>query len=100
MANYRIVCTTQAPAGAPPSHQHIVMVGTGSEPNHWTNKWTVDQVVAAMDRGDQFYTKGETSGKIALVEKFWCSHCRRYHIRSHKDAVRDNNLDNLRRCQW
>ena len=53
-----------------------------------------------MDRGDTFYTKGEESGKIAHVEKYWCAPCERWYIRSHKDSVRDNNLDNLRLCRW
>jgi hypothetical protein len=38
--------------------------------------------------------------KVALVEKFTCGRCWRTHIRSAPDAVTDNNLDNLRRCNW
>jgi len=99
MASYRIVCTTQAPASAPPSHQHIVEVGTGTDPDKADRRWTLDQVLAAMDAGDTFYTQGNTSGKRASVEKYLCSSCRRTYIRSSPDAVADNNLDNLRRCR-
>lgn len=98
MARYRIICTRQEPASAPPSHQHIVAVGTGNEPRHYTNIWTLDQVLEAMRQGDSFYTQGEHSGRIAEVEPYQCSYCRRTYIRSSPDAVTDNNLDNLPRC--
>ena len=98
MARYRIICTRKEPAVAPPSHQHIVAVGTGNEPRHYTNIWTLDQVLEAMRRGDSFYTQGEQSDKIAEVESYHCTYCRRTYIRSHQDAVADNNLDNLPRC--
>lgn len=98
MARYRIICTRQEPASAAPSHQHIVAVGTGTEPRNYTQLWTLDQVLAAMRRGETFYTQGEQSGKVAEVEQYHCSYCRRTYIRSHPDAVADNNLDNLPRC--
>jgi len=98
MARYRIICTVQEPANAPPSHQHIVAVGLGVEPRHYSAKWTLDQVIASMNRGDTFYTQGEKSGKVAEVEQYHCGYCRRIHIRSHRDHVLDNNLDNLSRC--
>ncbi len=98
MARYRIICTRQEPVTAPPSHQHIVAVGTGTEPRHYTHLWSLDQVLEAMRRGDSFFTQGEQSGRIAEVEAYQCTHCRRLHIRSHRDSVTDNNLDNLSRC--
>ena len=98
MARYRIICTRQEPASAAPSHQHIVAVGTGTEPRHYTHLWTLAQVLEAMRRGETFYTQGEQSGKIAEVEQYYCSYCRRTYIRSYRDAVTDNNLDNLPRC--
>jgi hypothetical protein len=57
MARYRIIYTRQEPAAAPPSHQHIVAVGTGTEPCHYTHLWSLDQVLEAMRRGDSFYTQ-------------------------------------------
>jgi hypothetical protein len=95
---YRIVCTVQEPASSPPSHQHIVSVGTGDNPDVTTRRWTLTDVLTAMDRGDTFYTQGTSSGKVAAVEKYVCSRCQRTYIRSTADAVQDNNLDNLRRC--
>jgi hypothetical protein len=98
MARYRIICTRQEPATAPQSHQHIVAVGTGTEPGQYTSIWTLAEVVNAMRRGDSFYTQGEHTGRVAEVEEYHCTYCRQTHIRSHRDAVTDNNLDNLSRC--
>lgn len=100
MAQYRIVCTEQEPYGHSPSSARIVAVGVSDGAQIAAARWTVEQVIEAMDRGHVFYTRGEQSGKIALVEKYWCSRCVRYHIRSAADAVYDNNLDSLRFCAW
>lgn len=97
MARYRITCTEQEPVAAPVSHQHIVRVGTGSD-DGWSRKWTVNEVLTAMREGDQFYTQGKTSGKVAQVEPYTCTRCQRTYIRSAADSVADNNLDNLPRC--
>src|SRR5687767_14646098 len=98
MAQYRIVRTEQEPAGHPPQYARIVAVGIGDDPQAASDRWTVEEVVAAMDLGHVFYTQGEQSGQIAVVDKYWCSQCMRYHIRSAPDAVWDNNLDSLRYC--
>lgn len=100
MSKYRIVCTEQEPASQPPTHALIVAVGTGTDPGAADRRWTLDEVVRAMDAGDNFHTQGASSGKIARVEKYLCTACRRTHIRSAPDAVTDNNLDSLRRCSW
>jgi len=100
MPRYRIVCTNQQPADRPPAHAHIVAVGTGPNSEHAEQKWTLDQVLTAMDRGDTFYTQGDRSGRTASVEKYRCAPCARTYIRSTPDAVEDNNLDNLRTCRW
>lgn len=99
MARYRIVCTEQEPVTEPTTHAHIVAVGTGTDPDKADKRWTLNEVLTGMDQGDVFYTEGVTSGKIALVEKYVCSLCRRTWIRSTADAVKDNNLDSLRRCR-
>lgn len=97
MSQYRIVCTTQEPASLPNDRAHIVAVGTGTA-SSYDKYWTLSEVLAAMDKGDTFYTYGESSHKTALVQKYVCPWCYRTHIRSHPDAVTDNNLDNLPRC--
>jgi hypothetical protein len=62
--------------------------------------FTVEEVVKKLSMGWVFYTVGQQSGKVALVESYWCSRCARYHIRSKADCVYDNNLDYLRYCSW
>jgi hypothetical protein len=98
MSRYRIVCTEQEPVNEPTTHAHVVAVGTGIVPSQVDKRWTIDEILAAMGDGDAFYTQGETSGKIASVEKYVCSSCYRTWIRSTADAASDNNLDSLRRC--
>jgi hypothetical protein len=100
MGQFRIVCTEQEPVYQPTTHAHIVRVGTGDDPDRASQRWTLAEVIAGMDRGDVFYTRGKSSGAVALVEKYVCFQCRRTYIRSRPDAVADNNLDNLRRCNW
>ena len=99
MSTYRIVCTDQIPFQNHPTRAKIVSVGTGSDASKAETKWTVAEVIAAIDQGHSFYTKGPQSGKIAYVEKYWCASCSEWHIRSKADAVVDNNLDSLRRCR-
>lgn len=100
MARYRIVCTQQEPCGVENGRAHIVNVGTGSDPDKADTKWTLTEVLAAMDKGDAFYTKSESTDVEAKVEKYDCDQCKHPYIRSHKDRVKDNNLDNLRTCNW
>lgn len=97
---YRIVCTEQEPVWNDPHHAHIVAVGVGTEPSAANARWTVGEVLAAMKRGDTFYTKGIYSGRVAEVHPYQCQRCSRPSIRSAADAVSDNNLDNLRTCSW
>jgi hypothetical protein len=100
MAQYRIVCTEQEPVHQPTTHAHIVAVGTGTDPDKADQRWTLAEVIAAMNAGDEFWTYGEQSKKWARVHQVRCQHCVSTIIRSGADAVPDNNLDNLRRCQW
>ena len=88
---YRIICTTQVPIYQPTTHAHIVEVGTGTSPDTYTRRWTLDEVIRAIDAGDSFYTYGERSRRSAWVQKVLCPVCRpaRWIIRSAPDAVTD-----------
>ena len=100
MSNYvRIVCVTHQEVH-PHERGHIVAVGTGASAFRADTSWTVEEVLAAMNSGTTFFTKSESTGKIAFVEPYHCSRCRRTFIRSSPDAVKDNNLDNMRSCAW
>lgn len=100
--SYRIVCTEQEPLYRPTAHAHIVAVGTGSDPDRATTRWTREEVVYAIDvQGQTFYTLGKYTGKVAYVETVACPDgCGTRIIRSRADATTDNNLDSLRRCNW
>ena len=98
MTRYRIVCTEQEPANNP-RHSHIVAVGVGITTENATQRLTKSQVIEGINKGDAFYTQGNSSGRIAEVEKYYCTPCKSEHIRSKQDSVSDNNLDNLRVCR-
>ena len=99
MTTYRVICTIQEPASQPPKHAHIVSIGVGTTTDHYNQRFTLLQVIQMMNNGDRFYTQGPQSGKSAWVEKYYCPHCRQYHIKSAADAVLDNNLDSLPYCK-
>lgn len=95
MSNHRIVCCEQTGCT---SSGHIVAVGVGSDPDSASERLSVAEVWAAMDRGAVFYT-ADRFGNVALVEKYYCG-CRQGSLRSKADATTANNLDNLRICSW
>lgn len=103
MADLRIVCTNQVPVTRPTKHAHIVAVGVDTDNDNFADeKHALATVVTAIDSGkDRYYTYGLTSKEVALVETVDCpAHCGETIIRSTPDAVSDNNLDSLRRCDW
>lgn len=94
---YRIVCVeTKYP------HRHINAVGTGSDPTQASDRWDVLEVRAALRSGDRFYTVSPSTGLTADVEPYDAHVGGQivYTIRSTPDAVTDNNVDNLRVCNW
>ena len=95
---YRILCTRKSEVPTPRRHGHIVSVGTGTTPQQYSQTWTVAQVLAAIGRGDLFYTQSVSTGKVAKVEPYTCHICSRQGIRTTADAVKDNNLDDLPLC--
>jgi len=99
MARYRIICTTQEPPQAPNDRAHVVAVGTGSFASTYDTYWMLDEVLTAMDSGEEFYTYGERSRKMAAVVRYQCQWCSRTHIQSSPDAIEDNNLDSLPSCK-
>jgi len=99
MASNRIVCTEQEPAGASHDTAHIVSVGLGDDPNAADARMEVEEVRAEIDRGRTFYTQSEKTGKTAEVDKYECS-CGYGTIRTKPDDRIDNNLDDLRACNF
>jgi len=95
MANYRIICVTEHKNAG--HDGHVVDIGTGTNPDHWTKKWTVTEARLAIDGGDTFHTISRTTGKRAEVGKWDCG-CGYKTLKSAPDAVGDNNLDNMPPC--
>jgi hypothetical protein len=58
----------------------------------------VQEVYDAMDGGDCFWTYGKQSRRSAWVEKHYCEHCYAATLRSAPEAVKDNVLSKLPRC--
>lgn len=95
MTTNRIVCVTTVKP-----HDHIVSVGVGGSATAPTQTMTVKAVRDKIDAGDIFETYSPSTGKVANVKKDTCGidGCKVETIRSHADAVKDNNLDNLPVC--
>lgn len=91
MAEHRIICTNV--------HPHITSVGTGSKTAGYEKKWSVNEVVAAIKRGDRFYTKDDKTGKVAPVEAFVCDSCNGYVLRTKGDNTKANNLESMPDCK-
>lgn len=72
---YRIVHVEHELVGGSPAHRHIVAVGTGSDPHYVQRRWMLDELLHAREHGDEFYTLGETSQHIGIVERYQCSDC-------------------------
>ncbi len=100
MATHRVVCTEQEPVYWPATHAHITAVSTASYGTRADRRWTVPEVLAAMDYGDNFYTLGDQNGKVSRVSRVKCGTCQQELIRSEPDAGTDNNLDSLPFCNW
>jgi hypothetical protein len=61
-------------------------------------RWTLREVLAAMEEGETFCTESETTGQITPVEAYECPQCGSTCIRSSEDAVPDNDIDEKRNC--
>jgi hypothetical protein len=99
VAEYRITCTEKTTLEEHPRFGLIVAVGTGPEPDLEDRRWPVTEVLAAMAKGDRFYTRGRTTGRVSWIESYWCPACSAHHLKSGPDAVPDNHLDALRPCR-
>ncbi len=99
MIGYRIVCIIQQPIFLPTTHAHIVEVGAVPDGDDLPMRLSLPDVLVAMKSGDHFYAIGEQSRQIANVEAVSCPNCGRLTLRTVGDAVKDNNVDCLKRCR-
>jgi Protein of unknown function (DUF3892) len=94
---YQIVCVnTEHP------HRHIIRVGTGHGSGLAERLWSVEEVRRALDENNAFFTVSPSTNRIAYVHVDDCPEpgCTVQTIQTYPDAVPDNNLDNLRECNW
>jgi hypothetical protein len=98
IAGHRIICIVESTAPAPVPHPHIIGVGTESAPGNPTRRWTLREVLDAIQGGDQFYTRGAVSQKAASVVPTVCSRCGQPQIESGAGFVPDNEVAHLRLC--
>lgn len=99
MTSYRIVCTTQDPPGESHHHAHIVAVGIDDDGDGIADqKMPLGEVLRKLDDDDSFYTIGEHSKKKVFVHDTYC--CGKRYIKTDPDDYLDNNLDEIRKCNW
>jgi hypothetical protein len=93
MAAYQITCADRLDA-----HEHITHVGINGE--HGT--WTVDYVRRLIRKGSTFFTVSPSTHHRAGVSEYDAVHAGRTieTIRSAREAIPENNLDNLGTCSY
>jgi hypothetical protein len=98
MADYRITCIVKSQSAHPWYHSHIIRIGLGSDQG-WNRIMSVSEVYIEMDAGNRFYTVSPSTSAVAMVHKYQCHQCMTRSLQSGKDAVQDNNLDDLPECR-
>lgn len=100
MARYRAVCIEKHPTHKDRYH-HIIAVGTGTDSNAATQRWTVHEVISAIQSGNSFYVQ-DARGNIAEVIVAKCPVPGHSHlvITTVADNKESDNLLTLRDCNW
>lgn len=90
MASYYVVCINKHPTHSDP-HTRIQRVGTNESryASSCTKKWTVEQVIAAIRRGDTFYS---TDRNNDLVKVIIATHNGHEYIKTQNDGIQPDNL--------
>lgn len=94
---FEVVCVTIATTGVGRTqHTHIVAVGIKEKANQ-PAMISVEEARNLIGSNYLLYTVSPSTGKTAVVEPLTC-HCGVHTLRSAADFVKDNNLDELARC--
>ncbi len=90
MATYYVVCINKHPTHADP-HVRIQRIGTNENRNavSYSTRWTVDEVIAAIRRGDSFYC-GDKRGD--LVKVIIAKHNGHEYVKTEADGIQPDNL--------
>lgn len=97
LASYFVVCINKHPTHSDP-HTRIQAIGTNETrgASSYTRKWTVPEVIAAIRRGDVFYS---TDKRGDLVRVIIAKHNGREYIRTESDGIVPDNLLTKPECR-
>lgn len=90
LATYYVVCINKHPFHSDP-HTRIQSVGTSElrTSSSYTRKWTLAEVIAAIRRGDLFYS---TDRRGDLVRVIVAKHGAHEYIKTEADGIVPDNL--------
>ena len=90
MATYYVVCINKHPYHSDP-HTRIQYIGTSQTRNasSYSKKWPQPDVIAAIKRGDVFYS---TDGRGDLVKLIVATHNGNEYVKTENDGIQPDNL--------
>ncbi|MCX6896128.1 MAG: hypothetical protein NTZ16_11640 [Verrucomicrobia bacterium] len=97
MPLYQIISATSQPCALAGRQTHVIGVSTaivGGE----RRRWSMTEIVKALNNCDVFYTVSHREKSVALVELTCCVHCQRIFLRSRANAAPDSRLEQLPPC--
>lgn len=94
-----VVCAERVAAPRGPQHTHVAAVGTATQPDGPTRRWTMVELVNAMRLGERFYTGSRSSGRRAAIEPQVCPECGVVTVRSAPGIEADRTVDALEACR-
>lgn len=77
MARHKVHCVTMAPPANPRDLAHPQAIGTEDG-----RRWSIDEVLAALDAGEEFFTRRAASRADAGLFAFDCRLCGQRTVRS------------------
>ncbi len=91
--DYQIVCVEREP-----HHGHLTQIGVSTDGGASVRLVTLVQALIFTTLGVKYHTGSVASGDYARVTRMACPHCGNATLRSHADATKRNNLDELGSC--
>lgn len=92
--DYQIVCVENEP-----DHGHLTHIGVTTDGGASVQLVTLTQALIFVSLGVKYHTGSVKSGDYAEVLRLACPHCGNATLRSHADATKKNNLDELGTCR-
>lgn len=90
MATYYVVCINKHPTHSEP-HVRIQRIGTNEQrtATSYSKRWTVDEVIAAIRRGDVFYSSDKQGNLVKVVI---ATHLGHEYVKTEADGIQPDNL--------